>query len=149
MPPVQRRPPRVRRPPAIDANSMLSNRPTRCRLWQKADLTPADLRPQDFSALETYLEESHHMRRLLQCRECGQLFFYAFTEEIDWAAGNDPQYRVYIPVGSAAEARRLSALDTAELLTLLPRLHVDWPAAAESPRVRWVGPLEITAKNTL
>jgi len=118
---------------------MLSNRPTRCRLWQKPDLAAADLRPDAFTVLETYLEESHHMRRLLQCRECGQLYFYAFTEEIDWAAGNDPQYRVYIPVGTLAEARRLNALSAAELLTLLPRLQVDWPAAAESPRARWVG----------
>lgn len=118
---------------------MLSNRPARCRLWQKPDLTPADLRPQDFSVLETYLEESHHMRRLLQCRACGQLYFYEFTEAIDWAAGNDPQYRVYIPVSALAEAQRLSSLPPSELLSLLPRLHVDWPAEAAAPRARWVG----------
>lgn len=118
---------------------MLSNRPARCRLWQKPDLTSADLHPDTFTVLETYLEESHDMRRLLQCRECGQLYFYAFTEEIDWAAGNDPQYRAYIPVGSLAEARRLNELSPAELAGLLPRLHLDWPADAEFPRARWVG----------
>jgi hypothetical protein len=71
------------RRPAIELAYMLSNRPARCHLRLKADLTPADLAPGAFSVLETYLDDSHHMRRLLQCTACGQLYFYEFREEID------------------------------------------------------------------
>ena len=81
--------------PVALVDSMPSNRPVRCYLWLNADLTPASLAPETFTVLATYLDESHHIRKLLQCRECGQLYFYAFTEEIDWQGGNDPQQRLY------------------------------------------------------
>ena len=124
---------------AIDLEFMLSNRPAQCHLWQQSALTPSDLGPETFTTLTTYLDESHHMRKLLRCNTCGQLYFYAFTEEIDWAQGNDPQQRVYIPVRSIAEARRINRLPASGLSSLIPRLQVDWPADAAAPRARWIG----------
>ena len=111
----------------------------RCYLWLNADLTPSDLSPEAFTVLATTLEDSHHIRRLLQCRECGQLYFYEFTEEIDWQGGNDPQHRTYIPVVSAVEAQRLDSLSPLALASVTPRIQVDWPVDAKSPQVRRIG----------
>ncbi len=36
-----------------------------------------------------YADESHFQRYLLKCRECGQLYFFEFLEEIDWSHGKD------------------------------------------------------------
>lgn len=92
----------------------------------------------DFTRLRVYHDESHFMRSLLQCKECGQLYFYEFTEEIDWEEGNDPQYRALIPVDSEEEAEEISALPPAELIQVFPRLHIDWPSSAGAPEARWV-----------
>jgi hypothetical protein len=48
--------------------------------------------------LDTYADDSHLSRRLLKCRECAQLYFFEFYEEIDWLDSKDPQYVTYIPV---------------------------------------------------
>jgi len=118
---------------------MVIQKPLQCHLWQKEEVSSDDLAAENFAVVKTYLDESHAIRRLLQCRHCGQLYFYEFTEEIDWEGGNDPQHRVWIPVGSRAEAGELSRLPRLELLQLSPRLQSDWPQEVEKPQVQWIG----------
>lgn len=111
--------------------------PEQCRLWKAGDLTSDELNGA-FEVVSEYVDESHLIRRLDRCAECGQLYFYEFYEEIDWVAGNDPQYRTYIPVKDAAEAARLSEMNRLELLSLTPRLNKDYPSDAKEPRIYWV-----------
>jgi hypothetical protein len=112
--------------------------PLQCHLWQKKTISTSDIGPDTFTVLRTYEDESHFIRRLLQCKDCGQLYFYEFTEEIDWERGEDPQYRTFIPVPSEAEAEVLNQLQPIELLQFFPRLQSDWPANAAAPIVSWI-----------
>ena len=116
--------------------------PTGCRLWNKPELILKWYTDCLFEVVETFVEESHWRRALLKCRECGQLYFYEFHEEIDWVGGNDPQYRTYIPVETAEEITTLKETSTLELLAFGPRLQKDWPSDAEKPRAYWVGKKE-------
>src|SRR5579863_5345869 len=81
--------------------------PLECILWR----SPGRLENiQDvLDTIETYMDDSHHMRRLVKCRECGQLYFYEFLEFVDYQDGEDPQYRTYIPVASGEDAALLSS----------------------------------------
>lgn len=112
--------------------------PEQCHLWKAEALTSGDLDWSNFAVLETYREESHSIRRLLQCKGCGQLYFYEFYEEVDWEGGNDPQHRTLIPVSSEGAAEKMKASPRRELLNFYPRLQIDWPANAEEPAVKWV-----------
>ena len=56
--------------------------PTQCVLWNNPELVSGPLNER-FDLLETYADESHLKRRLLRCRECGQLYFHEFYEWID------------------------------------------------------------------
>jgi hypothetical protein len=111
--------------------------PTQCALWDRPELllAPGE-RP--FELVETYLDESHLRRSLLRCRECGQLYFHEFYEEIDWVDGEDPQYSTFIPVADPAEIERLKAASSPGLLSFAPRLQRDFPKGASAPTVRWV-----------
>ncbi len=113
--------------------------PAQCQLWQKEQLTSEDIQINShFDILNTFEDDDHLIRRLLRCKDCGQLYFYEFYEEIDWEGGNDPQYRTYIPIESEEEASRLAQKSPLELLSLHPRLQRDWPADAEKPKIRWI-----------
>jgi hypothetical protein len=112
--------------------------PTQCVLWKEPkgiQGKPADM----FEKIETYLDDSHLIRRLLKCRECGQLYFYEMYEEIDWADGEDPIYRTYVPVGNKTELDMLKETSTLELLQAFPSLRSDFPKGAKSPKVYWTG----------
>ncbi len=102
--------------------------PTQCHLWQKEQFTSDDMKLAHFLVLQTFENDSHLIRRLLRCKDCGQLYFYEFYEWIDWIYGNDPQYRTLLPVESEEEAGRLATLAPNELLLHLPRLQADWPS---------------------
>ena len=111
--------------------------PTQCAFWKN----PEQLRGNGVALLErveVFVDESHFMRRLHKCRECGQLYFYEFTEEIDHAHGEDPQYRKYIPVENAEQIETLRASSASELLRYFPRLQSDWSKDVERPVIRWV-----------
>lgn len=113
--------------------------PTQCHLWQKEPLTSEDIRmDKNFEFLFTFEEDTHLIRRLVQCKDCGQLYFYEFYELIDWVGGNDPQYRTFIPVESEEEARKLAQMTQFALLQFYPRLLSGWPADEERPIIRWV-----------
>jgi formylmethanofuran dehydrogenase subunit E len=59
-----------------------------CHLWQTETVAEDEL--MKLEDVETFLDESHLIRRLKRCNECGQLYFYQFLEEIDWEKGDDP-----------------------------------------------------------
>jgi hypothetical protein len=88
------------------------------------------------------IDESHFIVSLWSCGACGQRFVSVFTEMIDWADGEDPQYRTVLPI-TEAEARTLkrsgSALTESELNSLAPKrrsLYRDHPK--DKPvRIAW------------
>jgi hypothetical protein len=88
-----------------------------------------------FELVEEYIKESHFWQYLLKCRECGQLYFFQFCEEIDWGGGDDPQYTRYIPVNSAEDGALLSRYPPRSLLFLSPSLCVDFPREFKTPAV--------------
>ena len=61
---------------------------TDCHLWQTVTVPEDEL--QKLEVVETFLEESHLMRRLKRCNDCGQLYFYQFREEIDLGSRGRP-----------------------------------------------------------
>jgi hypothetical protein len=95
--------------------------PTQCALWTKPELVNGPVRER-FDLIDTFVDESHHWRYLLRCRECGQRYFFEFHEEIDWSGGDDPQYSTYIPVDSEADIETLKRTSPHDLLRFAPRL---------------------------
>jgi hypothetical protein len=104
--------------------------PVECHL---RDLTGLDSRDVmgALKTVETYEEDSHLTHKLVRCRRCQQLYFYEFYEEIDWRAGNDPQYRTLIPVADRESAEMLSRLSPFELVAY-PAIHMDFPREAQT-----------------
>lgn len=113
--------------------------PKQCHLWKEENIKEDSNISGDFEELKTFEDDSHLIRRLLKCKDCGQLYFYEFYEEIDWVNGNDPQYRTWIPVKTEKDAKKLSTMSVMEILKFFPRLQRDWPADAESPKLKWNG----------
>jgi hypothetical protein len=111
--------------------------PTQCVLWLEPEL--AEPLKDRFSLVETYVDEAHWWRHLLECRECGQLYFFEFYERIDWEGGDDPQYTTFVPVDGQEEIERLKACSPFELLQFSPRLQKDFPKDAKRPTFAWVG----------
>ena len=56
----------------------------------------------------TLIDESHFDVALRRCPACGQQFVCIFTEFVDWADGDDPQYGDRLPL-TAQEADALAA----------------------------------------
>ena len=108
--------------------------PTTCAV-EKAQLTD-EPRQNRFELSETFVDESHLSRELLRCKDCGQLYFFEFYEEIDWEDGNDPQFCTYIPVETGAEIEILKKASPIKLLEYLPQLRRDFPKDAKSPQRR-------------
>jgi hypothetical protein len=108
--------------------------PRQCHLWIEEE---PQVDPQALEVVRTFQDESHFVRRLLRCGECGQLYFYEFVEIVDWTQGNDAQYRTYVPV-EQNEVEELSKTTALELLRYTPRIQRDWPKTAAQPVSRWV-----------
>ena len=53
------------------------------------------------------IDESHFHIMIRSCRVCSQRFVSVFTESIDWADGEDPQYWTILPI-TVPEARELT-----------------------------------------
>lgn len=111
--------------------------PVNCHLWKKEQLESSDLRSV-FESVETYVDENHFIRRLVKCKDCGQLYFMDFYEEIDWEEGNDPQYTTFLPVETKEEIELLKNTTMLGLANFSPRLQKDFPKEADSPNVYWV-----------
>ena len=92
-----------------------------CHLW-RTDTVPKD-ELDKLEEVETFLEDSHLMRRVKRCHDCGQFYFYEFYEEIDYTQGDDPQWRALIPVQSIAEARELAKGDVLHMTKRTPRIQ--------------------------
>jgi hypothetical protein len=121
--------------PDDDAGRYALKEPVSCILWtQPARINGAPL----FACLEVFKDESHEIRKLLKCEECGQLYFYEFLEWIDWDEGDDPQYWTYIPVETAAEVEALKKTSAFELMQYTPRLLRDLPGGGRAPRLHWI-----------
>ena len=79
---------------------------------------------------------------ILACRSCSQRFLSVFTETIDWADGEDPQYWTLLPI-TETEASELTqqpgSLTEAALEALGPKrrcLRHDYPKA-RAPSSYW------------
>ena len=88
------------------------------------------------------IDESHFHVMIRACRVCSQRFVSLFTETIDWADGEDPQYWTLLPITGleAAElVRRGDSLTESELNALRSDrrcLRRDYPKG-EAPRTFW------------
>lgn len=114
-------------------------KPVQCHLWTKEDFYRDDLNRDDFELIETLVDESRFSRWLVQCKECGQLYFVEFYEEIDWIDGDDSQYVTYVPVKTADEIEKLKKSNIFEIMLFQPCLRKDYPKGAEKPKVYWLG----------
>ncbi len=113
--------------------------PKQCLLWQKDNLISSDLAIGDtFDVVKTYTEESHLIRSLVKCIQCGQLYFHEFLEEVDWENGRDSQYTTYIPIEDIEDADELNKKSSFELLQFSPRLQKDFPCDADKPTIKWI-----------
>jgi len=87
-------------------------------------------------------DESHFHVMLLACRSCAQRFVSVFTETIDWADGEDPQYWTLLPITPSEVAELVQQPGVAiegQLNGLGPErrcLRHDHPKAA-APRSLW------------
>ena len=115
-------------------------RPEDCILWEHPELLLDAGQYLLFEEVEEYRvqNDSHLSRRLLKCRECGQLYFYEFYEEIDWDDGDDSQWQTYVPVKTEEEIEILKATGQTSLMKHSPRLQLDWPKGQKIKKVFWI-----------
>lgn len=104
---------------------------SRCHLWTADKLSMDDLL-NSLEDVRTYSDESHLIRKLKKCRLCGQLYFYEFSEEVDWSEGNDPQARKWIPLENENSAEQLNAMSS-DQLDQFPRIFQEWTKEAKEP----------------
>ncbi len=116
--------------------------PSRCSLWNHKPLTNAfinDFFVNGSDLLETYVDNDHFSRRLIQCRECGQLYVKEFNEIVDWSDGNDAQYTTLIPVETPEDIEAIQKADILRIMDFLPQLRIDWPSDAKEETIYWQG----------
>ncbi|MQX37087.1 hypothetical protein [Roseospira navarrensis] len=112
-----------------------------CALWRDPETITRARMADHFERLETVFQDSHEWRYVLRCRECGWVYVFDFHEEIDWAGGNDPQYKLWVPVPDGEDPAVVAREDRFALMERVPRVQSDWPADAAAPRiVRVPGP---------
>lgn len=86
------------------------------------------------------VDDPHFNAAIVRCRDCAQAFLRVFTEIIDWAGGDDPQYITIVPV-TDAEAIALTdgaipVLRAGKLGAGRRHLISDWPSGADH-RLMW------------
>ena len=113
--------------------TQITVKPTRCHLWTKNPLEWEDM--QAFVELERYVDESHLIRKLVKCSDCGQLYYYEFYEEIDWDKGEDLQYRLFMPIANKEAVKELNKLSNIDILQHTPRLQFDW---TDKKNISWI-----------
>jgi hypothetical protein len=88
------------------------------------------------------VDESHFHVMILACGRCTQHFVSIFTETIDWADGEDPQYWTLLPITDAEATelvQRQGSVTETQLNALGPGrrcLRRDYPKS-EAPRILW------------
>lgn len=93
-----------------------------CHFWKSDHPNP---QREEVEVVKSFEDESHWHRALLRCRDCGQLYFYEWYEEIDWVNGDDPWYQTWVPV----EERDIDGLVQTTIWTIheyVPRVVSDW-----------------------
>ena len=92
------------------------------------------------------IDESHFHVMILACARCTQRFVSVFTETVDWADGDDPQYWTLLPITGAEAAdvvQQGDSLTETKLHALGPGrrcLRCDHPKAnpkAAARRIFW------------
>jgi hypothetical protein len=95
-----------------------------------------------FTGHQPIITKSHFIVSLIHCGQCSQQFVSIFTESIDWAHGQDPQYTDLVPVTPAEAETILAAGEDVDLRYLgqlgdgRRRLSTDWPSGAPQ-QVMW------------
>ncbi len=95
------------------------------------------------------IDELHYGVWILTCSACSQHFISIFTEEIDWADGDDSQYWIVMPLTQqeAADIAGRGGSLTEEGLNSLASdrrsLRRDYPKGADVPRLFWASGVSI------
>ena len=114
-------------------------KPVKCHLWTNDTICSDDLSYNNFEIFETFVDESHFSRSLVQCKECGQLYFKEYYEKIDWVDGDDSQYITFVPVKNADEIKELKKSNIFEILLFEPCLREEYLKGADKPKIYWLG----------
>jgi hypothetical protein len=80
---------------------MITNNPEQNFGCEECWHEDASLAYEAFRALkiDSYLiDESHYIVTMRHCLHCSQKFLTVFTETVDYLDGDDPQYRIIIPL---------------------------------------------------
>jgi len=92
---------------------------------------------------EVLIDEMHYRVIILTCNVCRQHFISIFTETIDWADGEDPQYWIIMPLTrqeAADLAHRRNSISEEMLNVLASKrrsLRRDYPKEADKPSLSW------------
>jgi hypothetical protein len=119
----------------------LLKEPVQCALWLQPELIQGKWEER-FESLEIFTDEESPIgdvfRRLMKCRECGQLYLMEFYYR------SGASYQTFIPVETREIAEGLLSRSIYDLLTVLPRLQRDhrmdgsdslrWTIGDASPR---------------
>lgn len=105
--------------------------PKNCHLWCDQNLN-REILNEDLEEIDLLIDESHLIRKILRCKECGQLYFYEFFELVDYKEGNDAQFWKWIPVTSEKEAEEINKMIPPRLLRI-PGIRIDFPMNASQP----------------
>lgn len=103
-----------------------------CCLW-KADKIEKKKLINSLHTLEVIEQESHFTRKILECKNCGQVYLYEFTEEVDWEDGNDKQLFRWFPVESIYEAWKLAETPPIGLINH-PAIRIDFSKDMQNPK---------------
>lgn len=120
----------------VAQEEIIMKEPIQCHLWNNPSSDSLDYN--NFELIKTYEEDGHFSRRLVKCKECGQLYFKEFYEWIDYENGNDPQYTTLIPVETDEDIERLRKTNVFGLLQFRPCLRSDFPSTTDVPKVYWL-----------
>jgi hypothetical protein len=89
------------------------------------------------------IDESHFHILIVKCNQCAQRFISVFTEMIDWENGNDPQYRILLPITDFEAVSLIQNRDSIseDVINALGKgrksLRRDFPKDAASPYTYW------------
>jgi len=113
---------------------MTDNKSSRisCCIWTQENLTEKVLHD-SLKCIIILDQHSHSSRKILQCKECGQLYLYLFEEEVDWEEGNDGQIYRWIPVENTHKAEELCSKSIPELI-FLPSIRIDFSKEMKEPK---------------
>jgi hypothetical protein len=130
----------------LEAERIVTNTPEEdfgCEQCWPPDADAAWKARRSLMPADPLIDESHFRAVILVCPHCTQQFLSVFTETIDWADGDDPQYWTLLPV-TKTEASGLTRfrneITESKLNALGPvrrSLRRDYPKNCTEPCVYW------------